>query len=199
VLQVLNPDYLLDGQLKIDKSASRRAVGQLAGQLGRSVEETAQRIIGVVTANMARAIRVISVHRGYDPRDYALVPFGGAGPLHAARLAAELMSPTIVIPEIPGAQSALGLLMTDIRSDFMVTRILSVHPGTETALARVLDELTAQAAAWFGRENIGQSRRSMTRGVDLRYVGQNYELAVVVPAGPVTGETFRLLVERPPR
>ncbi len=195
VLRVLNPDYLLNGQLKIDKDASHRAVGRLAERLGMSVEATAQGIISVVTANMARAIRVISVHRGYDPRDYALVPFGGAGPLHAARLAAELGSPVIVIPEIPGAQSALGLLMTDVRSDFMRTRIVPVRPETGEELAAVLTDLSAQADAWFDSEGIEPARRSVTRAVDLRYTGQNYELGVDVPDGPVTAATIRVLVE----
>lgn len=193
VLRVLNPKYLLNGQLKIDKDASHRAVGRLADRLGMSVEETAQGIISVVTANMARAIRVISVHRGYDPRDYALVPFGGAGPLHAARLAAELGSPVIVVPEIPGAQSALGLLMTDVRSDFMRTRRMPVHHDD---LAAVLTELSDQATAWFDSEGIEVDRRSVVRGVDLRYTGQNYELGVDVPDGPMTAETIRVLVER---
>ena len=195
VLQVLNPDYLLDGQLKIDKDASRRAVGRLADQLGMSVEETAQGIISVVTANMARAIRVISVHRGYDPRDYALVPFGGAGPLHAARLAAELGSPVVVVPEIPGALSALGLLMTDVRSDFMRTRIVPVRRGNDD-LAAVLADLSGQARAWFDAEGIEEDRRSVVRGVDMRYTGQNYELGVDVPDGAVTAETIRVLVDR---
>jgi N-methylhydantoinase A len=195
VLRVLNPDYLLNGQLKIDKDASHRAVGRLADQLGMSVEETAQGIISVVTANMARAIRVISVHRGYDPRDYALVPFGGAGPLHAARLAAELGSPVVVVPEIPGAQSALGLLMTDVRSDFMRTSIVPVRPGNDD-LAAVLADLSGQAVAWFDAEGIEEDRRSVVRGVDMRYTGQNYELGVDVPDGPVTAETIRVLVDR---
>jgi N-methylhydantoinase A len=196
VLRVLNPDYLLNGQLKIDKDASHRAVGRLAGQLGLSVEETAHGILRVVTANMARAIRVISVHRGYDPRDYALVPFGGAGPLHAARLATELGSPVIVVPEIPGAQSALGLLMTDVRSDFMRTRIVPVRPGDSDELATVLTDLTNQATAWFDSEGIDASRRAVVRGVDMRYTGQNYELGVDVPDGPVTAETVRVLMDR---
>jgi N-methylhydantoinase A len=157
------------------------------------VEETAQGIISVVTANMARAIRVISVHRGYDPRDYALVPFGGAGPLHAARLAAELGSPVIVVPEIPGAQSALGLLMTDVRSDFMRTRIV---PVATQEIAEVLTDLSWQAATWFDREGIEEDRRSVVRSVDMRYTGQNYELGVEVPDGPVTAETIHLLVQR---
>ncbi|AGP51870.1 hypothetical protein M271_01165 [Streptomyces rapamycinicus NRRL 5491] len=194
VLRVLNPEYLLNGQLKIDHVASYRAVRRLAERLGLSVPDTAQGIIDVVTANMARAIRVISVHRGYDPRDYALVPFGGAGPLHAARLAAELGCATVVVPEIPGAQSALGLLMTDVRGDFMRTRRVPVHEDTVDLLSETLDDLSASASAWFDGEGIDPARRSITRGVDMRYRGQNYELGVPVPDGPVTAETVRRLL-----
>ncbi|MFE9009403.1 hydantoinase/oxoprolinase family protein [Streptomyces sp. NPDC007875] len=195
VLRVLNPEYLLNGQLKIDHRASHRAVGRLAERLGLSVPETAQGIIDVVTANMARAIRVISVHRGYDPRDYALVPFGGAGPLHAARLAAELGCTNIVVPETPGAQSALGLLMTDVRSDFMRTCRLPVHQGNAGQLSEVLDELVTSATQWFDSEGIGPARRSITRAVDMRYRGQNYELGVDLPDnGPVTVDTVRRLL-----
>ncbi|MBI0292925.1 hydantoinase/oxoprolinase family protein [Streptomyces sp. PRKS01-29] len=193
VLRVLNPEYLLNGQLKIDHAASYRAVARLAERLGLSVPDTAQGIIDVVTANMARAIRVISVHRGYDPRDYALVPFGGAGPLHAARLAAELGCTTVVVPETPGAQSALGLLMTDVRSDFMRTRRVAVHQDTVDQLSEVLDELTASATAWFDSEDVDPARRGITRGVDMRYRGQNYELGVPLPDGPVTEDTVRRL------
>jgi N-methylhydantoinase A/oxoprolinase/acetone carboxylase beta subunit/N-methylhydantoinase B/oxoprolinase/acetone carboxylase alpha subunit len=193
VLGVLNPEYLLDGQLKIDREAAHRAVGRLADRLGLSVPATAQGIVDVVTANMARAIRVISVHRGYDPLDYALVPFGGAGPLHAARLAAELGCGTVLVPEIPGAQSALGLLMTDVRSDFLRTRRV---PATDVdAIAGVLGDLSANATGWFDAEAVDPDRRSVTRGVDLRYAGQNYELGVDVPDGPVTEATVALLVD----
>jgi N-methylhydantoinase A len=195
VLQVLNPEYLLDGQLKIDAQASHRAVKSIADPLGLSVPEAAQGIIRVVTANMARAIRVISVQRGYDPRDYVLVPFGGAGPLHASRLAAELGITRIVVPETPGAQSALGLLMTDIRSDFMRTQITKVTSESAEDIAKVLGELTEQAQAWFEEENIEPGRRSLVRRIEMRYAGQNYELPVEVPEGPVTSEALRALVE----
>jgi N-methylhydantoinase A len=199
VLQVLNPEYLLDGQLKIDAQASHRAVKAIADPLGLTVPEAAQGIIRVVTANMARAIRVISVQRGYDPRDYVLVPFGGAGPLHASRLAIELGITRIIVPETPGAQSALGLLMTDIRSDFMRTQItrVAVHDAARSAseLSKVFTELTDQAIAWFDEEGIEPERRSVQRRLEMRYAGQNYELPVDVPEGPITGETIAALVE----
>lgn len=182
VLQMLNPEYLLNGQMKIDRSASVRAVERLARPLGLSVEEAALGILRVVSANMARAIRVVSVKRGYDPRDYALVPFGGAGPLHASRLARELGMTSIVVPEVPGAQSALGLLMTDIRTDFMRTQIT---PLTEQALPELnsgFSLLHDRAAAWFEEEGIAEEDRGSVRRLELRYAGQNFELAVELPA-----------------
>jgi N-methylhydantoinase A len=181
VLRMLNPEYLLNGQMKIDRSASVAAVERLAAPLGLSVEETALGILRVVTANMSRAIRVVSVQRGYDPREYALVPFGGAGPLHASRLARELGMRTMVVPEIPGAQSALGLLMTDVKTDFMRTRITRVDDATAAALDAVFDELEGRAAEWFAEEQVAEAGRSLRRRMDLRYRGQNFELAVEVP------------------
>ncbi|MGO4299381.1 hydantoinase/oxoprolinase family protein [Leifsonia sp. RAF41] len=178
VLQMLNPEYLLNGQMKIDRALSVKAVEQLAGPLGLDVEETALGILRVVTANMARAIRVVSVQRGYDPRDYALVPFGGAGPLHASRLARELGMTQIVVPETPGAQSAMGLLMTDIQTDFMRTHRVDVTDENAGALAATFDGLASQADEWFDLEEVPTEGRTIVRRVDMRYRGQNFELAV---------------------
>ncbi len=181
VLRMLNPEYLLNGQMKIDREASVAAVRRLAEPLGLGVEETALGILRVVTANMARAIRVVSVQRGYDPREYALVPFGGAGPLHASRLAKELGMRTIVVPEIPGAQSALGLLMTDVKTDFMRTQITPVDASRAEELGGIFDELTERAASWFAEEHVDDEGRELLRRMDLRYRGQNFELPVEVP------------------
>ncbi|NUR94517.1 MAG: hydantoinase/oxoprolinase family protein [Kribbellaceae bacterium] len=194
VLQVLNPEYFLGGRLAIDQEASRRAVGKLADQLGMTVEDTAQGIVRVVTANMARAIRVISVQRGHDPRDYVMVPFGGAGPLHASRLAAELGVRKILVPESPGALSALGLLLTDLKTDFSRTAVVSVGPGAEKEIEAVFAGLEEQARTWFEASGIDDRARSVRRQLDLRYAGQNHELTVDVPAGPYTAETVATLI-----
>src|SRR5262249_2166254 len=157
------------------------AVAKLAGQLGLDVMATAQGIVSVVTANMAKAIRVISVQRGYDLRDYTLVAFGGAGPLHAARLARELDIPRLLVPRNPGILCALGLLLGDLRTDHAQTRLM---PATEASIPRmreVFDELDRRAARWFDREGIGPDARVIRRTVDMRYAGQNYELPVPVP------------------
>ncbi|MBO0847863.1 MAG: hydantoinase/oxoprolinase family protein [Pseudonocardia sp.] len=186
VLRALNPRHLLGGRMPIDADAAAKAVGGLADAVGMDLLETAQGIISVVVANMARAIRVISVQRGYDPRDYTLVAFGGAGPLHAARLAEELDIPRVLVPEKPGALSALGLLMTDLRTDYSRTRILPVEPGAAAAFGETFQELAALADGWFDAEEIDHARRVVRRWVELRYQGQNYELPVPMPDGPVT-------------
>jgi N-methylhydantoinase A len=190
VLQTLNPTHLLGGRMAVRQDLAREAIGRLAGQLKLSAMQTAQGIVSVVTANMARAIRVISVQRGHDPRDYTLVAFGGAGPLHAARLARELEIRRILVPRSPGILCAMGLLLTDLRANFATTRLLplapTILPDIEAAFAR----LDAQAAAWFADEQIGADARRIVRTVDMRYAGQNYELAVPLPAGPMTAQTL---------
>lgn len=178
VLHMLNPEYLLNGQMKISEEAAVAAVKRVGDPLGLEVYEAALGILRVVTANMARAIRVVSVQRGYDPRDYALVPFGGAGPLHASRLARELSISKVVIPEIPGAQSAMGLLMTDVRTDFMRTQMTALDQDDPTAIAQVLEELEEQAAVWFAAEGTPVDEQSLVRRLEMRYRGQNFELPI---------------------
>ena len=193
VLQTLNPEHLLGGRMKIRRELAERAVGRLAEKLGLGIPQTAQGILSVVTANMARAIRVISVQRGHDPRDYTLMAFGGAGPLHAARLAKELDIGRVLVPANPGILCAMGLLLTDLRADFALTRLL---PATEASTADVADGFAAlaeRAERWFEHEGIAGADRGITRTADMRYQGQNYELSVTVPDGAITDATLRHL------
>ena len=144
---------------------------------------TAQGIIAVVTANMARAIRVISVQRGHDPRDYTLVAFGGAGPLHAARLARELEIGRILVPRNPGILCAMGLLLTDLRADFATTRLQLL--GKMRRCPEIEDCVRHAASAGRGvvrsaKRSRSESRR-LVRTIDMRYAGQNYEFPVALP------------------
>ncbi|MBD3846032.1 hydantoinase/oxoprolinase family protein [Bosea sp. SSUT16] len=193
VLQVLNPTHLLNGRMKIDQARAKAAIGRLADQLGLGVMETAQGIISVVIANMAKAIRVISVERGYDPRDYVMLGFGGAGPIHAARLARELEIPRLVVPKYPGIMCALGLLLTDLRTNLSLTRLLPLSeagaPGMESGFAG----LEERGQDWFAQEAIPEERRSLIRSVDMRYGGQGYELTVPCPAGPIDAAALVML------
>jgi N-methylhydantoinase A len=195
VLQTLNPTHLLGGRMPIDQNLSKQAIGRIAEELGLDLMATAQGIISVVTANMAKAIRVISVQRGHDPRDYALVAFGGAGPLHAARLAKELEMKRIIVPRNPGIGCALGLLLTDLRANFATTRLAVLTERLVPAMAESFAGLEAQAEHWFAEEKVAASDRQLRRTADLRYHGQNYELAIDVPDGPVTPSTIKALAD----
>ncbi|MBU2961340.1 hydantoinase/oxoprolinase family protein [Citreicella sp. C3M06] len=193
VLQVLNPVEILDGRMKVHRDMAVAAIGEMADQLGMGTMQVAQGIISVVTANMAKAIRVISVQRGHDPRNYALMAFGGAGPLHAVRLAQELRMSTVIIPRSPGILCAMGLLLTDLRADFSATRLTPLDSDSRETIAEAMARVDADAADWFMQEAIPADRRVLTRRIDMRYDGQNYELSIPLPDGPVTDETLDAL------
>ena len=196
VLQTLNPTHLLGGRMAVRQDLARAAIAGLAGRLGLDVMATAQGMLSVVTANMVRAIRVISVQRGYDPRDFTLVAFGGAGPLHAARLARELEIPRILVPRNPGILCAMGLLLTDLRADFASTKLMSLGAGALGGLVDAFEGLMGRAGEWFEAEGIPEGAQRATRTVDMRYAGQNYELPIAVPEGGITAATLEVLAER---
>lgn len=195
VLGTLNPTHLLGGRMAVRRDLAQAAIGRLAEQLGMEAMATAQGIISVVTANMARAIRVISVQRGHDPRDYTLVAFGGAGPLHAARLAKELEIRRILVPRTPGILCAMGLLLTDLRADFATTRLHTLSTAALADIADAFQVLAGQAEAWFAEEGIEGPARRMIRTVDMRYAGQNYELPIALPEGAIGPATLEALAE----
>jgi N-methylhydantoinase A len=195
VLQTLNPVSLLGGRMQVRQDLARAAVARLAEKLGMDVMATAQGIISVVTANMARAIRVISVQRGHDPRDYTLAAFGGAGPLHAARLARELDMNRILVPRNPGILCAMGLLLTDLRADFSSTHLQTLSAAALPDIEANFSALRGQAEAWFEAEGISPDARRITRTVDMRYAGQNYELPVALPEGDIAAATLDALAE----
>jgi N-methylhydantoinase A len=184
VLGTLNPRHLLGGRMPIDAARAHAAIGRLATRLGLDVTATAQGIVSVVTANMARAIRVISVQRGHDPRDYTLVAFGGAGPLHAAWLARELEIPRVLVPRHPGILCALGLLLSDLKTHYAQTRLMPAEPDTLPRMLETFEALERRATAWFEHEGIAPAARTLRRTVDMRYAGQNYELPVAFPEEP---------------
>ena len=190
----LHPTHLLGGRLPVRRDLSVAAIERLAAQLGMEPYATAQGILSVVTANMAKAIRVISVQRGHDPRDYTLMAFGGAGPLHAARLAKELEMKRVLVPRNPGILCAMGLLLTDLRADFASTRLTPLAAGL-APMTEAFAGLAGQAEAWFAQEHIAPEARQLRRSVDMRYAGQNYELAIPLPPGDFTPATLAALAE----
>jgi N-methylhydantoinase A len=177
VLGYLNPDYFLGGDIKLNTSRAYGAIKEnIAEKLGISVEESAKGIFNVVTSNMSRAIRIISVERGYDPTKLSMVAFGGAGPVHGPRLAQQLKIPRVLVPMSAGVTSALGLLVADMKFDFVKTYKIEL----EKVDAKVVQEMYYQMKE-MARETISiipKSRIKYLRFVDMRYSGQAFELTV---------------------
>jgi N-methylhydantoinase A len=194
-LQILNPRHLLGGDMPVNAQAAHAALVPLAEQLRLEPLEVARGILAVVVANMIRAIQVISVQRGYDPRDFALVAFGGAGPLHASWIARELGIRHILIPERPGLACAFGLLVTDMRSDYTRTKLLPMDGLDAAEINAIFHDLEASAAHWLNTEGIPPARRILHRAVDMRYLGQNYELTVPLPSGTLGPDDLRALLQ----
>ena len=179
VLGRLDPVALLEGRLPVDARAARDAIAQeIAAPLGLTVEAAAHGIVRIANANMGRAIRSVSTEKGYDVRDFALMAFGGAGPLHATELAAECGIRTVLVPLEPGTFCARGILLSDVTMDFVRSQ-LSVADATSWArTCRTLEEMQEQAADWLAREGVEPQRRALRLTIEARYDGQNYEVAV---------------------
>ncbi|MGI9422452.1 MAG: hydantoinase/oxoprolinase family protein [Hyphomicrobiaceae bacterium] len=174
---------LLDGDMALDPDRARAAFHPLADRLGFTIERTAHGTLGIVVANMVRTIRTISVERGHDPRDFVLMPFGGAGPLHAREVAVSLGMREMIVPAAPGIVCAQGLLVSDLKEDFVSSQRFGLDDAGIALLARTVSGLIERADDWFHKEDAPQSGRNLELVVDARYVGQNFELAVPVASG----------------
>ena len=179
VLGRLSGHGLLGGAMSLDEDAARAVVGRLADRLGMSIERAAQGMLQIVSANMVRAIRAISVERGHDPRDFALMAFGGAGPLHAEGCARALGIRRILVPMAPGILCAQGLLVADLEENLVRSQRLAVAEGDR--LSALVDELMQAAHRWWQSEAIAPERRGLGLSLDMRYAGQNYDLQVALP------------------
>ncbi len=194
VLGLLSRTHLLGGRLPIDAAAAEGAVrAHVADPLGQGVMEAAAGIVSVVNHGMAEALRIVSVERGHDAREFSLVAFGGAGPVHAAALAEELDIPEVIVPPIPGGFSALGLVATDLRRDWSHTFYSPLDSLDLGALNRRLEELEGEAEAMLRGTGVPEADRAIERAADCRYTKQAYELTVPLASGTVTRETLDAL------
>lgn len=190
VLGRLHPERFLGGEMKLNVRAAEDVIDALATELGLTRSETAEGILTLANANMSQTIRSITVERGRDPRDFALVAFGGAGPLHAAELAAMLDVPEVLIPPHPGITSATGLLTSDLRYDLMRT-VFMVETQVDTAsINSRFDELTNELVDRLVADGAQRKDVQVDRFLDCRYVGQGYELRIPVLDGIFTESTL---------
>lgn len=190
VLGRLDPDRFLGGRMRLDDSAAKAVIARLADELGLEPEAAAEGVLSVVNASMAQAIRSRTVQKGHDPREFALVAFGGAGPLHAADVAAELGVPEVIIPPHPGITSATGLLTSDLRYDGMQTVFASEREIDFADLERRLGELEEELRSGLRRDGVGDEAMRVERSLDCRYKGQGYELRVPIVADGVGPGVF---------
>jgi N-methylhydantoinase A len=194
-LGFLNPAYLAGGELKLDAGRAEAAIAEhVARPLGLSVAEAAHGIREVANANMARAIRSVTIERGRDPRDFTLVAFGGSGPVHAVDLARALEIPRVLVPVAPGVFTAVGMLASDVEHHFV-----RAHPALLARLApeaanRALEEMAAEARAALREEGYPDAQMRLVFGVDLRYAGQASELTILLPGGRLDGAGLAALL-----
>jgi N-methylhydantoinase A len=180
-LGFLNPDYFLGGEMDIAPELAQEAIGRIASYYDISVDEAALGIVRIVNTNMAALLQSITVKRGYDPREFALVAFGGAGPIHAAAIAQELNIPIVIVPLNSGVFSAWGMLMADLRHDFALTHIQAVDEAEVAEINAMFRGLEARLREIFKQENIPDEDIVVSYEMDLRYLGQEHTLSVAVP------------------
>jgi N-methylhydantoinase A len=181
VLGRIDPDYFLDGSMSLDVEAAEQAVDRVAEPLGMSRVEAASGILAIINAKMADALRTMTVQQGIDPRSFALVAFGGAGPMHAIALAEELGIGEVIAPWASGAFSAWGMLHTDMRRDLVRSHYRPPQRISGDELERVFRELTAEGDALLAGDGVRADQRGFSRQVDMRYTGQEYTITVDAP------------------
>lgn len=175
----INADYFLGGDVKLSIAAAETAIGKVAEQLGIGAKECARGILRLANASMSNAIRLVSVQRGFDPRDFALVAFGGGGSMHAAMLADEMNIGRIVVPNVPGHFNAWGMLTTDLREEWTQTRIISLgEEGDTGVLEAVWADMRERAEAYAEAEQVEFSSLSLFGACGMRYAGQEHQVRV---------------------
>jgi N-methylhydantoinase A len=179
----LSESGLLGGSMPLNMQRAREAFQSLSDNLSIPIQQVARGVIDIVVSNMVRAIRTISVERGYDPRGYCLMPFGGAGPLHARDVAHNLGIERILVPPTPGIVCAHGLVVSDLKEDFVIGERIRVVAETLDSVRNIVSTLVAKAQNWYTTESILPETQQIEIRLDMRYVGQNFELAVPLSEG----------------
>ena len=190
------PPQLLGGEMQLDVEAAKAAVQTIGDALGLELYRAAEGILDIVNENMAGALRLVSVQRGYDPRDFALVAFGGAGPMHANAVARIMGSFPVIVPPAPGLLCATGDIVADFRGEFARTFIRTTDSVSGDDVRSILDELGDEARSWMRREGIAEGDQRLAFNVDMRYYRQGYEIPVEIDPALLAGNGTAMLAER---
>ena len=178
----LNPERFLGGELTLNRDGAEAAISRVAERFDLTLIEAALGILKIADARMSAVVRAITLQRGYDPRDFSMIAFGGGGPLHAAALARELRIPRVIIPPQPGHFSALGMLLTDLRHDFVQTWVVDFDAITAVELDAAFARLEHEGQALIASQGVDPRETMLLRAVDMRYLGQEYTVSVAAPA-----------------
>src|SRR4051794_11171863 len=197
MLGYLNADYFLGGRMQLDAAAARRAIEEhVARPLGLSVEEAAAGMFELISVNMAGGVRHVSLNRGYDPRDFPLIVAGGAGPIHAAMIAAELKVPVVIIPRASSTFSATGLLLADLKHDDIRSYVAPCHQLDRERTRALFAEMAADGTQTLGSAGVPPAAITHRLAADMRYVGQYHEIEVPLDREHVEPVDVEAWIER---
>ena len=192
----INRDYFCGGEIEADMDAVQKAIEAVGARLGTDADEAARGIVRIANNNMVNALKLVSVNRGFDPRDFTLIAFGGGGAMHAVALAQELGVATVVVPADASVFSAWGMMMSDLRRDDVVTLLVDLEPGNAAAIEAAFAETEARARRRFADEGIDPAAVRLARLGRFRYQNQEHTTEVLLETGPVTGEGIAAIEAR---
>jgi N-methylhydantoinase A len=197
VCGVLDPNHFLGGRMKLDKPKAERVLQEkIAQPLKLDLLEAADGVLKIINVKMEEAIKAVSSARGYDIRDFTLVAFGGGGPMHAGRMALDLGIPSVLVPLTPGVHSALGLLMSDVKHDYVRSKLVGLEELDLNEINHLFHQLIERAKADLASEGFSDEEIKIEPYLDLRYAGQGYELTVPCPMPPLTQHDLLMMRQR---
>ena len=190
----INPDYFIGGEIQADMPAVRAAFAALGAGLGLSADDAARGVVRIANNNMTNALKLVSINRGHDPRDFTMIAFGGGGAMHAAALAAELKIPKVIIPAHSAVFSAWGMLMSDLRRDYILTRPGHVAASAAQRISDTFDGVEQEAVDAFKAEGVAGDRIRLERFLSMRYEGQEHSVSTPIKAGSLTGDDVAAII-----
>lgn len=194
MLSRINPDYFVNGEITADMDSVNASLAQLGQKMGLTAQETARGVVRIANHNMINALKLVSINRGHDPRDFTMVAFGGGGAMHASALALELNIPRVIVPAHAAVFSAWGMLMSDLRRDYIRTKPTTLSAAVTGEIVAIFEAMEADAMAAYNAEDVTPERVRFERFADMRYAGQEHTVQIPVAAGLTVEQGVEQLV-----